>query len=115
VQQVAVQDHALIRSAACRRKNITGRTQLVVSNCRLVNQHLIALPADLDRIGCDAARARGGEHDALVRGENGLETHGRAGLALRDGGDDPEAIRLCDLLGFDAGHRVRCGLGCPGR
>src|SRR3954468_15911175 len=68
-----------------------------------MNQYLITSSADLDCVWCDTADTGTGEHDALVWGKNGFKTHGRAGLTLRDGGDDPEAIGL-DGVVRDPGH-----------
>src|SRR5262245_4640416 len=58
------------------------------------DQHAVILPADLNRAGSDTRLARRRKHHALARGEDGLEAHGRAGLTLRDGGNDPEAVAL---------------------
>src|SRR5262249_49131014 len=62
------------------------------------DQHAVILPADLDCAGSDTRLARRRKHHALARGEDGLETHGRPGLTLRDGSNDPEAVALNGVL-----------------
>jgi hypothetical protein len=46
---------------------------------RRTDHYLVGVSADLNRIGCDTHRARGGEHDALARREDGFDAYRRAG------------------------------------
>jgi hypothetical protein len=47
---------------------------------------------DLDGDGSGAYPARGGEHHALARDEDGVDADGRSGISLCERGNDVEAV-----------------------
>src|SRR5262249_55352591 len=85
-----------------RPRSKTGAATASIDGHGLVDQHPVVLAADLDCVGGDTRRAWRRKHHALAGGEDGLETHRRPGLTLREGGDDPETVALDGVVG-DAG------------
>src|SRR5262245_39945476 len=73
---------------------------------RVLDQHLVVTPADLDRIGDGARAMQGGEDHALARGKQRLEPNGCASLALGQDDDDPKAIMLDGVVGDAVPARV---------
>jgi hypothetical protein len=71
---------------------------------RLVDEHRVGPPHDLDRVGRGGRLVRGGERQALVGAKHGHDPHGHSVLALfREGGDDAKAVALDSVVG-DTGH-----------
>src|ERR1700730_9773802 len=100
----------IIASPCCVRRRLSRRRLSSVPRSvrerrgRLVDEHRVGPPDDLDRVGRGACLARGGERQALVGAEHGHDAHGHSVLVLfRESGDDTKAVALDSVVG-DTGH-----------